>query len=348
MDKVDIKVIAGIGGDGIASFRHEKYVPLGGPDGGDGGNGGSVYVRADKSLNNLISLRHRKLLKAGNGGKGGSQKKHGKNGDDLFITVPPGTLVYKVEDGGNSVVEDLDRHNQQVMVAKGGRGGLGNVHFATSTNQAPKKFTNGEKGEEAQLILDLKLIADAGIIGLPNAGKSTLLSSISAASPKVAGYPFTTMEPELGEVHVGKSIFVVAEIPGLIKGAHQGKGLGHSFLRHAERTKLLIHLLDGSSPTIIDDLGDIEHELAMYQLELAQKRRILAVNKIDLPEVQARLPELQELFGSLGQKPFFISGASGQGVADLLSAVAAELATITGPVLMAEAPVKIFRPKPKR
>jgi GTP-binding protein len=347
VDRAEIVVKAGNGGDGLASFRHEKFVPLGGPDGGDGGNGGNVYLRAVGNVSNLSVFRYKKVLKAGRGMNGGRQKKHGKNGDDLNIAVPLGTVVYKIDKDERFFIDDLSNHDQQVLVAKGGRGGLGNVHFTTSTNQAPKTSTKGEKGDEVNLVLDLKLIADVGIIGFPNAGKSTLLTASSAAKPRVADYQFTTLEPVLGEVYVGKKNFIMAEIPGLIKGAHFGKGLGHNFLRHAERTKLLVHLLDGSSLTIIDDLSDIEQELALYQLQLAQKHRILAVNKIDIPEVSERIPEIKELLSSVGRTAIFISGATGQGVQELMTVVAEELDQIEEPELEDKAPVKIFHPKPK-
>jgi GTP-binding protein len=346
VDNVEIVVKAGKGGDGSASFRHEKFVPLGGPDGGDGGKGGDIYLKVDRSINNLSLFRHKRVFKAGVGKDGGKKKMSGKRGEDLEIGVPQGTVVYKVEDEGEVFVADLREEEQKVLIAKGGRGGLGNVHFATSTNQAPRKATRGGTGEEIRINLDLKIIADVGIIGYPNAGKSTLLAAVSAAKPKIADYPFTTLEPVLGEVWSGAKKFVVAEIPGLIEGAHLGKGLGYDFLRHAERTRVLVHLLDGSSGTVIDDWGMLNKELEMYKPELAQKPQIVAVNKVDIAEVQARLPEIKKLFKSRGLDVHFISGLTGQGLTELVSEIAAMLDKVSRSNAGPETPLMVFRPKP--
>jgi GTP-binding protein len=248
IDRAEITVKAGDGGRGVVSFRHEKFVPFGGPDGGDGGDGGDVVVAAGEAVASLRAYRRKRYFKAGRGRDGAGQKKHGKKGADLVLAVPVGTVVSdKSPLEGDSLIADLARDGQTVVVAKGGRGGKGNVHFATATNQAPQIAQPGEAGEELTLTLELKLIADIGLIGYPNAGKSTLLAAVSAAKPRIAGYPFTTREPVLGVVEVGSQSFVLAEIPGLIKDAHLGKGLGHDFLRHIERTRGLIHLVDGSS-----------------------------------------------------------------------------------------------------
>lgn len=348
VDKVEITVKAGKGGDGAVSFRHEKYVPLGGPDGGDGGRGGSIYMKAGRSIHSLSLFRYKRMFKAESGRNGAGQKKFGKKGSDVEMAVPLGTVVDKVEKGEHEFLVDLCQEGQRVLVAKGGKGGLGNVHFATSTNQAPRKATRGAAGEELQLILDLKLIADAGIIGYPNVGKSTLLAAVSAAKPKAAAYPFTTIEPVLGEVRVGDKSFILAEIPGLIEGAHRGKGLGHSFLRHAERTKVLLHLVDGTSLHLVDDIRALNKELELYKPIMAQKPQIVAVNKIDLPEVQNRLLEIKDLLKSEGIKAHFISGVNGQGVAELLTAIANMLEK-AGEVTIDEpdAPVRVFRPKPR-
>ncbi len=348
MNKVEIMVKAGKGGDGAISFRHEKYVPLGGPDGGDGGRGGNVYVKANRSIHSLSLFRYKRMFKAEAGKNGAGQKKFGRRGGDVEIAVPLGTVVDKVESGENTFLADLCQEGQRILVAKGGRGGLGNVHFATSTNQAPRKATKGEAGEVAQLILDLKLIADAGIIGYPNVGKSTLLAAVSAARPKAAAYPFTTVEPVLGEVRLGDSSFILAEIPGLIEGAHLGKGLGHDFLRHAERTRVLLHLVDGTSPHLIDDIRTLNRELEVYKPAMVQKPQVVAVNKIDLPEVQDRLLEIKDLLKSEGIKAYFISGATGQGVTELIAAID-DMLEKTGEVTVeeTEASVKTFRPKPR-
>lgn len=347
MDKVEIEVQAGDGGDGVVSFRHEKYVPFGGPDGGDGGCGGDVYLAADKKLTNLNDFRHKRRFRATSSERGGKQKKHGADGHDLEITVPLGTMVFVKEGAQELLLADFREHGQTVMVAKGGKGGLGNVHFATARHQVPRKATKGEPGERRWLVLDLKLIADVGIVGYPSVGKSTFLTAVSQARPKIADYAFTTREPALGVVEVGMKTYVLAEIPGLIDGAHLGKGLGHEFLRHVERTKVLLHLLDGSSKDVVDNMNKLNGELALYKASLAEKRQLVAVNKIDLPEVQARLPQLQQEFSSLGLKVFFISAASKQGLAELLGIVAEMVDKANEELAAAETPEFVFRPKPK-
>lgn len=347
MDRADIMVHGGGGGDGVVSFRHEKFVPLGGPDGGDGGNGGNVYMVADRGATSLNYFKRKRRFKAISGKSGGKQKKHGAKGDNLIIEVPLGTMVFLKEGEQETLLTDLSQQGQKVLVAKGGRGGLGNVHFATSRNQAPRIATKGALGEEHRLVLDLKLIADVGIIGYPNAGKSTLLAAVSRAKPKIADYPFTTLEPALGVVEVGMKTFVLAEIPGLVDGAHLGRGLGHEFLRHAERTKLLLHLIDGSSPAIIDNLNNLNTEMALYKPEMAQKPQLVVVNKTDLAEVQARLPEIRQLFSSLGMKVFFISAITIQGLSELMSEIISMLEMAREQLAGSEAPVAVFRPKPK-
>ena len=347
IDKVEIMVCAGDGGKGIISFRHEKFVPLGGPDGGDGGKGGEVYIAADKSVTNLDYFRRKMRCKASSGKSGGKQKKHGAKGDDLVIKVPLGTMVLLKGNEQEVLLADLSQQGQKVLVAKGGKGGLGNVHFATSRNQAPRIATKGALGEEYRLILDLKLIADVGIIGYPNVGKSTLLAAVSEAKPKIADYPFTTREPALGVVEVGMKTFVLAEIPGLIDGAHLGRGLGHEFLRHAERTKVLLHLLDGRAPTIVDNMNSLNAELTLFKPEMAKKPQLVVVNKIDLPEVQARLPEIRQLFSSLGLKVFFISAITKQGISELMSEIIRMLEMVHDELSGSEVPMAVFRPKPK-
>jgi len=347
VDRVEILVRAGNGGDGMVSFRREMFVPLGGPDGGDGGHGGTIYIKADMSVSNLSLFRHKRQFKAESGKNGAGQKKFGRGGSDLEIVVPVGTVVYKVGGDGDEFLGDLSQQGQKILVARGGRGGLGNVHFASATNQAPEKATKGGKGEEFRLVLDLKLIADVGIIGYPNVGKSTLLAAVSAAKPKAADYPFTTLEPVLGKVQVEKKVFVLAEIPGLIEGAHQGRGLGYDFLRHAERTKVLLHLVDGNSTNLIDDINKLNNELSLYKPELAKKPQIVAVNKVDLPEVQARMTKTRELFESHGIRVHFISGITRQGVAGLMSEIADMLTRIGGNKIEVEPPPVVFRPKPK-
>ena len=347
MDRVDIVVYGGSGGDGVVSFHHEKFIPLGGPDGGDGGKGGSVYLTADRSIDTLKQFKGKRRFKAASGKDGGKQKKHGSKGDDLMVKVPLGTMVFLNDNEEEILLADLSQKGQKVLVAKGGRGGLGNVHFATSRNQAPKTATRGEPGDEHRLLLDLRLIADAGIIGYPNAGKSTLLAALSKARPKIADYPFTTIEPALGVVTSGMETFVLAEIPGLVDGAHLGRGLGYEFLRHAERTKILLHLLDGSSPNVMDNMNGLNRELALYKPEMAQKPQLVVVNKIDLPDVQARIPDMRRVFKSLGIDAFFISAITGQGLSELVPEIMKMLQQLGSIQVGPEVPVPVFRPKPK-
>lgn len=345
IDRVEIYVKAGDGGNGVVSFRHEKYVPFGGPDGGNGGNGGDILFVADRQLSTLHSLSRRKYWKAEKGGNGGGKKMQGKRGRDLVIKVPLGTIIYKKRDSDKDIVADLLEDGQSALVAKGGRGGYGNTHFATSTTQAPRISQKGDSGDEAWLVIDLKLIADVGIIGYPNVGKSTLLASASASRPKIADYPFTTQEPVLGVVEVGNSAFVLAEIPGLIRGAHRGSGLGHYFLRHAERTKLFIHLLDGSSESPLNDMNSVNTELALFNPVLGERTQILAINKIDLPDVETKIPKLKEQLGTLGM-PFFISAATGKGVPELMAKASQVLQS-----LLLEKPTEapaVFEPQPRR
>ncbi|HEX7364766.1 MAG TPA: GTPase ObgE [Dehalococcoidia bacterium] len=347
MDKVEVVVIGGRGGDGVSSFRHEKFVPLGGPDGGDGGRGGSVYIVADKNVTGLGQFKSRRHFEAEPGKRGGRQKKHGAKGSDLVVKVPPGTMIFIKDNKDEIPLADLRHDGQKTLVAEGGRGGLGNVHFATSRNQAPKKATKGEPGEERGLILDLRLIADVGIIGYPNAGKSTLLAALSRATPKIAEYPFTTIEPALGVVESGQREFVLAEIPGLIEGANLGRGLGHEFLRHAERTKILLHLIDGTAADPIDNMNKLNRELELYKAEIAKKPQIVAVNKVDLPEVCRKIKEIDGIFKSLSTKAFFISAAKGEGLSELLSEITNMLDAVKDLPIGAEVPVKVFRPQPK-
>jgi GTP-binding protein len=327
IDRVVIQVQAGKGGDGSVSFRREKYVPKGGPDGGDGGRGGNVILEVDPHLSTLAHFRRRRVYRAENGGYGSGGKKHGANGQDLVIGVPAGTIVRRVDAAGEGeVVVDLTDERQRFIVAKGGRGGRGNVHFASSTNRAPRIAEKGEPGDETDLQLDLKLISDVGITGLPNAGKSTLLRTVSAAQPKVAAYPFTTLEPSLGVVERGYATVVVADIPGLIAGAHEGVGLGLEFLRHVERTRVLIHLVDGTRPSPLRDIKTINAELASYSEELARKRQVVAVNKLDLPEVRGRQDEIRSTLARADITPMFISAVTGEGVDELVDKVMAVLA----------------------
>jgi GTPase len=317
IDQARITVRGGNGGNGVVSFRREKYVPRGGPDGGDGGRGGSVFVHADAQRTTLADFRHRKRFAADNGGHGAGQNCHGKAGGDVDVFVPCGTLVYE----GGKLLADLDHDGQRICVARGGRGGLGNQHFATAVKQAPRFAQRGEPGEERELELQLKLLADAGIVGAPNAGKSTLLAAVSAARPKIADYPFTTLEPQLGVVPVDvDASFVLVDVPGLIEGASKGAGLGDRFLRPVERTRVLIHLIDGAAgpSEAVEQLAMIEHELREWNPRLLRLRRIVAVSKQDIPSAHATLAAVRKASST---HVYGISAATGSGVRELMGAV---------------------------
>lgn len=304
---------------------------------------------ADENVTDLTFFRYKRVFRAGNGGTGGRQKKHGARGEDITIPVPVGTCIYeKNADGGEVLIADLNRQGQRVLVAKGGKGGLGNVHFATPRNQAPEKATKGEDGEERRLILDQRLMVDVAILGLPNSGKSSLLAAISSAKPKVADYPFTTQQPVLGTVDTGVETFTVAELPALTEESHQGRGLGNAFLRHAERAKVLVLLLDGTSADIMHNVDVLEQEIALYQPSFLQKPYIFVVNKIDLPEVRERITEIRTMFQSRGAAVYFVSALSGEGVGELVNVVATLVRRATSEVTApAETSVAVFRPKPK-
>ena len=325
VDEVDIHVTAGAGGNGCLSFRREKYVPRGGPDGGDGGGGGSVYVTAIATKNTLIDFRYHPDFKARRGQHGQGSNRTGQTAHDLDVTVPVGTLVFEKQGGETRLLADLAEEGQRVLVARGGRGGRGNARFVSSTNRAPRRIEPGEDGEEKQLHLELKLLADVGLVGFPNAGKSTLISRISAAHPKIADYPFTTLAPNLGVVSLsGDRSFVVADVPGLIKGAHEGHGLGHQFLRHIERTKILVHLVDVSSASgrdPVEDFDTIRDELHRFNPDVAAKPQIVVASKIDALDDPSRLEQLRRHVRKK-RLPFLqISAVSGDGLNDLLETI---------------------------
>ena len=320
VDQVAIIAQAGDGGDGCSSFRREKYVPLGGPDGGDGGRGGDVVLETDPNLTTLIDLRYQKTYQAEHGNPGKGKQMTGKSGKNLLIRLPPGTLV-KDKDSGELLV-DLKEAHQQYIVAKGGNGGHGNLHFQSSTQRAPRKIEPGWPGGSRNLFLELKLLADVGIMGFPNAGKSTLISKISNARPKIADYPFTTLVPNLGVVRLAEGeSFVAADIPGLIEGAHTGKGLGHQFLKHIERTRLLLHLIDFSDldkDAILSRYHKLQLELKRFSPELAQKPQILVATKADDPQSQQNILDLQSSMAELNPSFFMISSLTGEGIQTLL------------------------------
>jgi GTP-binding protein len=337
-DQVETYVKAGDGGDGCVAFRREKYVPFGGPAGGDGGKGGDVLLVVDPHLNTLYRFSRRRHFKAENGQHGRGKKQHGAAGAGVRVPVPPGTVVYDADSG--ELLGDLTEPEQELTVARGGRGGRGNARFATSTNQAPRVAEHGEPGEERNLRLELKLLADIGLVGMPNAGKSTLLAAVTAARPKVAAYPFTTLQPNLGVVVLdNETEFVLADIPGLIEGASEGKGLGHEFLRHVERTRVLIHLLDGLSADPLADFAAINRELEAFGHGLAEKPQLVALNKLDEPQVRERWPEIEKALESQGFEPMAISALAREGTRELLYRAARMLAETPEEPVVRELPV---------
>ena len=329
-DYAKITIKSGNGGDGAVTFRREKYVAAGGPDGGDGGRGGSIYFRVDPNANTLIDFRYNKKFKAENGENGSGGHKYGKSGQDLYINVPIGTIIKDAETG--KIVADLSEEGQEELILKGGRGGKGNSHFATATRQVPRFAQAGEDGEEKEIILELKLLADVGLLGFPNVGKSTFLSVVTDAKPKIANYHFTTIEPNLGVVKTehGDS-FVIADIPGIIEGASEGVGLGIQFLRHVERTRLLLHVIDvsgieGRNP--VQDFYTINEELKTYSEKLSKRKQIIVANKIDIMQDETGYKELEALAKKEGLEIYKISGATGEGVSKLLDRVAEVLKTL--------------------
>jgi len=322
IDRARIHVRGGNGGNGVMAFRREKFVPRGGPSGGDGGRGGSVIIESTEGMNTLLHFRYNPEHTADRGRHGEGSKRHGADGKDVVIKVPVGTIV--TDDLTGELVHDFTQPGERVPVALGGRGGRGNAQFATSTNRAPRYHEEGKPGEERWLVLELKLIADVGLVGLPNAGKSTLISRISAARPKIADYPFTTLEPNLGVVDLGDfKTFVVADIPGLIEGAHTGAGLGDRFLRHIERTKLLLHLVDvsGLAQDPVNDYQTVSHELEAYSRHVALKPKIVVATKLDALDDETRLQDFKQFCHGLGLEFYAISAASGKGVKELLRGV---------------------------
>jgi GTP-binding protein len=326
IDEAKIEVHAGKGGDGSASFRREKYVPKGGPDGGDGGRGGSIWARADRNVNTLVDYRFARLHRADSGERGMGGDCNGRSGEDVVLRMPVGTVIRDA--GSGELVADLAMDGERALLARGGQGGLGNLHFRSSTNRAPRQFTRGEAGEQRELALELRVLADVGLLGLPNAGKSTFIRAVSAARPKVADYPFTTLAPSLGMVRVGETSFVVADIPGLIEGAAEGAGLGHQFLRHLSRTRLLLHIIDiapfDPEADPVRDARAIADELKKYDEKLARKPRWLVFNKADLaPDADERIARIVRALR--WRKPWFrISAISGKGCAEVMKAVATE------------------------
>ena len=328
IDQARISVRGGDGGDGAVAWRREKFVPKGGPAGGDGGDGGSVLLEVDEGLSTLLDFRYRHEHHAQAGERGGSKDKDGKRGPDVVLRVPAGTMVY--EDATSKLLADLRAHGQRFVLARGGKGGRGNLHFATPTDRAPRRFERGTPGQERVVRLELKLLADVGLVGFPNVGKSSFIARVSAARPKIADYPFTTLVPNLGVVGLpGERSFVLADVPGLIEGASVGAGLGHRFLRHLERTRVLVHILEVSHApgrTPLRDYLVLRRELALYDPALAARPEIVAVNKVDLPDTRQRLPALARLFSRRGLKLYPVSAVTGEGVPAVLEAAFSALA----------------------
>lgn len=342
LDEATVDVRGGDGGNGCVAFRREKYVPRGGPNGGHGGRGGDVVFQADEGLNTLFKFRFTQRYPGERGGHGGGSDRHGRNGANLIVTVPCGTVVSDAETG--ELIGDLVAHGQTLVVARGGRGGRGNSAFKSATHQAPRVAEKGAPGDHKRLKLELKLIADVGIIGLPNAGKSTFLAAVTAAEPKIADYPFTTLVPNLGVADVGYDTLVLADIPGLIEGASHGAGLGDRFLRHVERTRLLLHLVDGSAADPLADYATINAELAAFSQALAARPQVVTITKLDLPDVQERLADLEAALRAAGAADVHaISGATMDGVDDLLRHIHRQVQALPPPEI--EAPsVPVLRP----
>jgi GTP-binding protein len=343
IDQVEIHVKSGKGGDGMVHFHREKFIPRGGPDGGDGGKGGDVILEVKSTLNTLSSFRQNQKFKAEDGVKGGPSQMSGRYGNDLILYVPPSTVVFDADTG--ALIGDLTQPGQQLNILKGGRGGRGNQHFATSRNQVPRTAEKGEPAQERRIKMELKLIADIGLIGVPNAGKSTLLSVLTNAKPKIASYPFTTLEPNLGVANIDDNTTVVlADIPGLIEGASQGAGLGHDFLRHIQRTRVLIHILDGLSEDPVADYSQINSELSLFDPNLAKKPQLVALNKIDQPEVQEKLKDIQKQFKKLNVELMTISALARTNTRELLIKAYQKLAD-TPPLAEVELPLPVYKPK---
>jgi GTP-binding protein len=344
IDEATIYIRSGKGGDGMVHFHREKYVPRGGPDGGDGGRGGDVFLEVVPTLNTLAKYRHKSRYIAEEGKKGGPNNMSGHAAKDLVIPVPPGTLVYNADSG--ELLGDLVEAGQRLLVGKSGRGGRGNQHFATPSRQAPRIAEKGEPAEEKNLRLELKLIADVGIVGMPNAGKSSLLAAVSNAKPKIADYPFTTLEPNLGVVELDlDTSLVLADIPGLVEGAHMGVGLGDAFLRHIQRTRVLIHLLDGLAEDPLADFSQINSELALFDPKLGEKSQIVAFNKMDMPETQVRWPEIKKELEARGYQPMAISALARENLQPLLWKAYELLKSAPEPEPVAAQAMPVYRPE---
>jgi GTP-binding protein len=348
IDLITINIISGNGGNGRVGFRREKFIPKGGPDGGDGGNGGAIYFVGDSSMNTLLSMKYQRKFVGGNGGGGGGNNKNGAQGKDIFIKVPLGTSVWDLNTGSEKklVLDIIDERPKKLV--DGGKGGRGNKKFATSTNRAPLLAESGVDGTAMELELELKLLADVGIVGMPNAGKSTLISACSSAKPKISDYPFTTLEPILGVVEKDFKRFSLVEIPGLIEGAHKGIGLGQKFLRHAERTRILWHVVDGSDNDILGNVQKINRELQQYRDDLSCRTQVLVVNKMDLLTTDSTIINLKKEIDGLDVTVFYLSALTGSGIEDLISTTFNLVANMGSRIIVADEEVTILNPKPTK
>ncbi len=344
IDEARLFVKAGNGGNGSTSFRREKFVPRGGPDGGDGGRGGSIFLRAVPSVGTLMDLQHRSHIRAENGGNGAHRKKHGRKGEDIIIDVPLGTVI--TDEADSSLVADLRFPFEEVMVARGGRGGLGNTHFKSPTNRAPRIAQKGEPGEERWITLELKTLADVGIVGEPNAGKSSLLAAVSAATPKIGAYPFTTLSPNLGVAEVDEEPIVLADIPGLIEGAHEGAGLGLVFLRHVERARVLLHVVDGSTDPV-ESFDRVRSEMSQYKTELLDKPVLIAVNKLDLPAAAEAWDQVRTEFLQRGLPVVGVSAETRDGIDEMVARLSEMVAAVPDERPMAADTMKVYRFAPE-
>ena len=351
IDLATIKVKAGDGGDGVVNFRQERFIPKGGPDGGDGGTGGSIHILADHNMATLMDFRSRSLYKAESGDRGMSKNRKGKDGDDLIIKVPQGTLIYELTEGREILIEDMDEHGKKLLLAKGGRGGVGNYRFRSSTNQAPRQYTKGGRGEAKNIKLEIKIISDVGLIGAPNAGKSTLINALTNAQAKIGSYPFTTLSPNLGVLRLksGEHV-VISDVPGLIEGASQGRGLGDEFLRHIERARLLVHLVDPCGPAADDPVelalqryDMIQQELKGYKVDLTEKEQIVAINKLDVPDAAEAYKSISQAFKKRGVKVLGISALAQEGLEELINEMTLRLSKIAKkPLVDKKIPVKLY------
>ena len=346
VDNVEITIKAGNGGNGQASFRREKFLPFGGPDGGDGGKGGDIYFSADSNMEDLGTFKHMTIFKAGNGGRGGPNQMHGLNAEGLIIKVPVGTAIYVKEEGKDLLIADLQKDKHRMLAAKGGKGGKGNVHFATATRKAPTIFQPGEIGEERKIVLKIRLPVDVCIVGLPNSGKSALLSAISAAKPKVAEYPFTTREPVLGVVDDGVRKYIWAELPALVEGSHTGKGAGNKYLNQAERAEVMIYLLEACSQDIKKELQQLRDRVTLFDPKLAGKKSVIVVNKAEMSEDIEYQETVKRDLGLSGSPVYCISALEKQGLGELISAVHGLVEVESRKIVEEGQPEVIFRPKP--